>query len=85
MIDYQRIVVFSFIFVSDFVPERPEQMTNSTQMIKSIIISIGAVITVLLLFFILSTLRICFTSANVNVNSYNCEDAEVDNVYAEIS
>lgn len=83
------VVVFLFIFLSDGGPEnketkRPGQMTNSTQMIKLIIISTGSVITVVLLFFILFTMRIYFTSANVNANSYSFEDVQVDNVYAEI-
>lgn len=83
-------MLFSCIFLSDFVPEndisnRPEQMTNSTHMIKLIIISSGAVITVVLLIFILLTMRNGFTSANENVNSHDCEDVQVDNVYAEIS
>lgn len=83
-------MLFSFIFLSDVVPEndisnRPEQMTNSTHMIKLVIISSGAVITVVLLIFILLTMRNGFTSANINVNSHSCEDVQVDNVYAEIS
>nr|XP_034306588.1 cell death abnormality protein 1-like isoform X2 [Crassostrea gigas] len=74
---------------TDFVPEnketkRPGEMTNSTQIIKLIIITTGSVITVVLLFFILFTMRIYFTSANVNVNNYSFEDVQVDNVYAEI-
>lgn len=87
-------MLFLFIFLSDFAPEnkttklpekRPEQMENSAQMIKLIIISTGAVITVVLLIVILLTMRHGFFSANVNVNSHGCENVEGDTVYSEIN
>lgn len=78
--------------MSDFVPkikttERPQLITNSTQMIKFIITSIstGSGITVVILIVILFTIYKGFTSANVSVNSHVCENVQVDNVYSEIS
>lgn len=82
-------VIYNYI-LSDFVPkikttERPQLITNSTQMIKLIIISTGSGITVVILIVILFTICKGFTSANVCVNSHSCENVQVDNVYSEIS
>lgn len=82
-------VIYNYI-LSDFVPkikttERPQLITNSTQMIKLIIISTGSGITVVILIVILFTICKGFTSANVCVNSNSCGNVQVDNVYSEIS
>lgn len=91
LIYYSYIVSVIYIYIlSDFVPknkttDRPELMKNSTQMIKLIIISTGSVMTAVLLIAILFTMCKGFSSANVCVNSYGCENVQVDNVYSEIS
>lgn len=91
LIYYSYIVSVIYIYIlSDFVPknkttDRPELMKNSTQMIKLIIISTGSVMTAVLLIAILFTMCKGFSSANVCVNSYGCENVQVDNVYSKIS
>lgn len=88
---YKWIVSVIYIYIlSDFVPkikttERPQLITNSTQMTKFIIISTGSGIAVVILIVILFTIYKGFTSANVSVNSHVCENVQVDNVYSEIS
>lgn len=64
---------------------RSEKMTNSRLITKEIIISTGAVITIVLLIVILFTMHNGFTSANENGNCHCCGNVQADNDYSEIS